>query len=238
MSLYECNTTDLNAGNNDQFGDPQKQLSCLILDDDDVDIKYLTWQLGDIENLNFRITTANSLSEARKIAQSEVFDVYIVDFWLGFETTVPFIHEVSASGKCKGPIIVLSSLDTFDFQNIGLNSGATHFLSKNNLSAKVLETTIRSSMLISERVASSENKQADEIEDMLSWTDDLLKDLHDIQNTGKPTAHVNNTKGRNPVEISMRSSIESLTKKIELTRSKLKVIASKPDHDTDFVKVS
>lgn len=239
MSLSEYKTADLNSVKDDQHIDEEKQLSCLILDDDDVDIKYLMWQLSDIESLNFSITTANSLSEARKIVRSESFDVYIVDFWLGFETTVPFIHEVYDAGKCKGPIIVLSSLDTFDFQNIGLSSGATHFLSKNNLSSKVLETTVRSSMLLSERISFCENKQAGEIEDMLCWTDDLLKDLQEIQNAGRSTDQPTEGMGsyeRNPVESSMKSSLENLTKKIEATRAKLRVISSKPNDNSGLAE--
>jgi len=65
-------------------------------------------------------------------------DVIYLEYWLGEETTVPFIHEIAAMRGA--PCVVLTKFDEPDIRRITFRAGAQAFLSKTSLGPQALES--------------------------------------------------------------------------------------------------
>ncbi|GLQ17488.1 response regulator [Maritalea porphyrae] len=161
----------------------REQLSCFLLDDDHIDIGYLTHQLGAIEHIDFDIVTARNLEDAQRIVDNTSFDLYLVDFWLSSETAVPIISKLASSQNRKA-IVVLSTLEEATFQEMGLRAGAAQFLSKQELTPFNLESCIRSARsfamkaeALDEKLNSYRASQAKDLNWLAQWTESLVDRL-------------------------------------------------------------
>lgn len=150
-------------------------VSCLILDDDLADMHRLCRLLDRIEGMRFSIKTASTIEDAVRLAESGDFNVFLIDFWMGSETAVSFVHDICLSRQ-PATLIMMSSLDEPEFHEIGLRAGAVQFLSKNELSAKNLESALRANLHHAERrtemddrVARFESAQRDGNDAALEW---------------------------------------------------------------------
>ena len=195
---------------------PERSLSCVILDDDRIDAEYLAYQLKQIENYKFDIVSAKSIEEARRVTQSRVFDLYLIDFWMGHETSIAFINELASQRNHKS-IVLLSSLEEDRFQEMGLRAGAVQFLSKSELTPVNLESCIRSARSTAEKLenrddqlksASFRNKA--DIEWMSNWTRNLLKQFQNSSMAlGKSIASSENL-------LTLQHDIEHVSKRLQL----------------------
>jgi DNA-binding NarL/FixJ family response regulator len=89
------------------------------------------------KQLDIDVTACRSLEEAETALKQVHFDVVYLDYWLGSETSVPFIHALdSRSGP---PCVVLTDLDEPDIRRIAFRAGAQAFLSKESLNPQALE---------------------------------------------------------------------------------------------------
>jgi len=61
-----------------------------------------------------------------------------VDYWLGLETSIPFIHGFAQ--KTQTPCILLTSLDEPDIRRIAFRAGVEGFLSKQEISTQAIES--------------------------------------------------------------------------------------------------
>jgi DNA-binding NarL/FixJ family response regulator len=77
------------------------------------------------------------VAEAEAALKQVRFDVVYLDYWLGSETSVPFIHALDSQ---RGPpCVVLTDLDEPDIRRIAFRAGAQAFLSKQSLNTQGLE---------------------------------------------------------------------------------------------------
>lgn len=120
-------------------------LSVLLVDDDEVDAKYISWLLGCIDRYTFDIVHVTSSEAALAANAGRRFDLYLVDFWLMHETSIPLISELGQMHS-RAPIVVLTNLNSGDIEDLGLRAGALGFLSKGNLSETALELVISSAL--------------------------------------------------------------------------------------------
>jgi DNA-binding NarL/FixJ family response regulator len=89
------------------------------------------------KQLDIDVTACRSLEEAEVALKQVQFDVVYLDYWLGSETSVSFIHALE---KRHGPpCVVLTDLDEPDIRRIAFRAGAQAFLSKESLNAQALE---------------------------------------------------------------------------------------------------
>ena len=130
--------------------DETRRLSVLLVDDDEVDAKYICWLLGCINRYSFDIVHVTSSEEALAADAGRRFDLYLVDFWLMHETSIPLISELGEMHS-RAPIVVLTNLNSGDIEDLGIRAGALGFLCKGDLSEKALELVI-SSALFTRRV--------------------------------------------------------------------------------------
>lgn len=124
-----------------------ERLSVMLVDDDEVDAKYVSWLLGCIDSYQFEIVHVTSSEAALAEDARRHFDLYLVDFWLMHETSVSLIGRLGRAFT-RPPVVVLTNLANGDIEDLGLRAGALGFLSKGDLSEKALELVISSSLFI------------------------------------------------------------------------------------------
>ncbi|MEM6665551.1 MAG: response regulator [Pseudomonadota bacterium] len=163
------------------------EIRVLMLDDDPDDVVFLKRIIEAVDGFEMDVTTVTSVVAARDAAERETFDVHLVDFWMGAETTVPLIHELSEH-LTSPVVIVLSSLDEGDFQEVGLRAGACQFLSKNAITAVSLEAAIRSGLHGAKELRGArrellnfEQRQRNGAAALKDWTHGLDSRLNRIQ---------------------------------------------------------
>jgi DNA-binding NarL/FixJ family response regulator len=89
------------------------------------------------KQLDIDVTACRTLEEAEAALKQVRFDVVYLDYWLGSETSVPFIHALDS--QHGPPCVVLTDLDEPDIRRIAFRAGAQAFLSKESLNTQALE---------------------------------------------------------------------------------------------------
>ncbi len=118
------------------YAPAKEKIDALLIDSDVNDSLSLVHIAAQSKQLDIAITARRSLAEARELLTQRRFDVIFLEYWLGDETTVAFIHEVAAGTPC----VVLTELDEPDIRRIAFRAGAHAFLSKTSLCPQALES--------------------------------------------------------------------------------------------------
>ena len=192
--------------------DSSKTLSVLLVDDDEVDAKYISWLLGCIGRYTFDIVHVTSSEEALRADSGRRFDLYLVDFWLMHETSIPLISELGEL-HTRAPIVVLTNLNSGDIEDLGMRAGALGFLGKGDLSEKALELVI-SSTLFTRRVELELKKQITKLEEqrqqaLITGQAALLKVLSGLDKAQRSSSELSKGVGQNAAEDELSVSIES-----------------------------
>ncbi len=121
------------------------KIRILIIDDDEGDQFLIEDYLREIKDQNFEISFASGYQEATKLISARKHDIYLVDHYLGEETGLKLITDTVAAGF-KKPFILLTGLHSREVDDKAIKAGAYDYLPKDNLSAILLERTIRHSV--------------------------------------------------------------------------------------------
>lgn len=124
----------------------------LLIDDDEDDQLLVGKLLQSIERWSVHIVVAVSYLSGIEAIHQGSYDVILVDYDLGPKNGIELIHEATALG-CKAPMIMVSGRGRHEMDLKAVQAGASSYLTKSELNAKLLEHTIRFSI---------ERKQADE----------------------------------------------------------------------------
>lgn len=192
--------------------DSSKTLSVLLVDDDEVDAKYICWLLGCIGRYRFDIVHVTSSEEALRADSGRRFDLYLVDFWLMHETSIPLISELGEL-HTRAPIVVLTNLNSGDIEDLGMRAGALGFLGKGDLSEKALELVI-SSTLFTRRVELELKEQITKLEQqrqqaLIAGQAALLKVLSGLDTAQRYRSDLRKDVGGNVAEDALSDSIAS-----------------------------
>jgi DNA-binding NarL/FixJ family response regulator len=123
----------------DALGAPEREtVHALLIDVDALDSVALDGIAARSKQLEIRITACRSLIEAHALVSQRRFDVIYLEYWLGSQTTIAFIHEMAA--RDRTPCIVLTDLDEPDIRRLAFRAGAHAFLSKDSLGPQALES--------------------------------------------------------------------------------------------------
>lgn len=114
----------------------RERVEALVIDCDALDNVALAEIAARSQQLDIAVTACKSLIDAQAALARHRFDVIILEFWLGQETTIAFIHEIADAGT---PCIVLTDLNEPDIRRIAFRAGAQAFLSKQALCSQALE---------------------------------------------------------------------------------------------------
>ncbi len=129
---------DIAAAINTPSAPEREQIHALVIDFDAIDSLALAEIASRSKQLEIRITACRSLDEAEKLVSQRRFDVVYLEYWLGSQTTIAFIHDMAA--KDRAPCIVLTDLDEPDIRRLAFRAGAHAFLSKDSLCPQALES--------------------------------------------------------------------------------------------------
>lgn len=120
---------------------PSRVLKTLLLDDDPVDRDFFSNLAGKSDLFNLHIDEVGDVESGSEQLEQMQYDLFVIDFWLGNQTSVEFVMNVSEISPTT-PIIILTSLDTSSIREIGNRANATSFLPKLDLNLAQLEFTL------------------------------------------------------------------------------------------------
>ncbi len=110
----------------------------LLVDYDAEDAFAFSRLLARSRHIDFSVSLCGSVDAAERLLQTIAFDVVYVDYWLGFETAIPFIAEVAR--RNHAPIVTLTGVDSPDVRRCAYRAGAAGFLAKENLTVQTVES--------------------------------------------------------------------------------------------------
>ena len=116
----------------------RETVNVLLVDDDPIDRELIMRAARGGEQLDLRFTQCGSSGEAKASADRDHFDLAIVDYWLGQETSIPLIQEFQR--KYNLPVVLLTGLDTPEVRRCGFRAGITGYLSKDALIVQAIES--------------------------------------------------------------------------------------------------
>jgi len=120
------------------FMPPERdKVRALLIDDDPVDASLISRLTGKSKQLDISLTTCRSVADAAAVLEKQQFDVLYVDYWMGCQTSIHFIHNLSQTQNT--PCVLVTGLDEPDIRRIAFRAGVKAFLSKDELSTQAIE---------------------------------------------------------------------------------------------------
>lgn len=123
--------------------DPQSIPARILLIEDDEDDYELTRDLlADLPDAQLELAWVSDYHQGIEASRSGGFDVCLVDYRLGAESGIDLLRELVANGDPL-PVILLTGHDDREVDVRASQAGAADFLVKGEVSAALLERTIR-----------------------------------------------------------------------------------------------
>lgn len=116
-----------------------------IIDDDEDDYFIIADSISSIEGSQFTISWINNYDNAIRSLRAREFDIYLVDYRLGKHTGLELLQEARAA-HLDEPIVLLTGKGNKDIDIKAMESGATDYLVKSELTTEKLERCIRYSL--------------------------------------------------------------------------------------------
>jgi PAS domain S-box-containing protein len=116
-----------------------------IIDDDEDDYFIIADSISSIEGSQFTISWINNYDNAIKSLRAREHDIYLVDYRLGKNTGLELLQEARAA-RIDEPIVLLTGKGNKDIDIKAMESGATDYLVKSELTTEKLERCIRYSL--------------------------------------------------------------------------------------------
>ena len=123
-----------------------QKIRILLIDDDEDDYFLLKQNLSEIRGTDFTVTWASSYEQGKtKLIEhklDEHFDICLVDYRLGIRTGIDLIQECVAE-EFNIPMILLTGYGQREVDLEAMRVGAADYLVKDQITAFLLEKTIR-----------------------------------------------------------------------------------------------
>ncbi|MCC0004120.1 MAG: response regulator [Methylobacteriaceae bacterium] len=125
----------------ENFVPPLLETATILLVDDDVEDAELVRRAATGGNqMDLSIVHCTSSADALDILRRQKFDLVMIDYWLGFETSVQLIKTIH--DEYALPIVLLTGFDTPDVRRCGFRAGIAGFLAKDSLSVHGIESAV------------------------------------------------------------------------------------------------
>jgi signal transduction histidine kinase len=122
---------------------PSKRTIRLLLIDDDPDDYLLTKEVvAEIPGGNYTLDWVRDYDSGIEAICKGEHDVYLVDYRIGEKSGIDLWYE-ARKRVCSGPMILLTGQSAIEIDLEAFSAGATDFLEKDKLDAKLLERSIR-----------------------------------------------------------------------------------------------
>jgi diguanylate cyclase (GGDEF)-like protein/PAS domain S-box-containing protein len=138
-----------------RIGPANLPIRVLLIDDNRDDYLITSDFFEDCNDLTLRLDWVDNYEDGLAAVLSGQYDVCLLDHLLGAQSGLDLLHEVGAAG-CTVPIIMLTGLSDREVDLEAMRAGAVDYLVKDQLSAPLLERSIRYAM---ERKRSEEKLQ-------------------------------------------------------------------------------
>lgn len=165
-----------------------KNISLLVVDDDEDDFILLKSYLEDLKNYTFQFQWTPDYQEALKLMQQNKHDVVVIDYLMGKHNGLELLKAAMQAG-CRMPVIVLTGKGSHKIDVEAMELGAADFLVKPEINGEKLERSIRYAIERAENMralAESEEKYRNIFEssrDMIYITDQEGKFI-DVNESG------------------------------------------------------
>lgn len=123
----------------------QKTVRVLLVDDDEDDQLMFRELLADLREQKYEIEWASAYGAGLEQLLTESYDVCFVDYRLGGLTGLDLLKE-AVTKECPTPIIMLTGYGEPDVDLRAMQSGAADYLVKDQITAQLLERSIRYSV--------------------------------------------------------------------------------------------
>lgn len=175
----------------------RRKFRALLIEDDEDDYLLVKEMLSESTSSTFELEWADNYEGGLAAACSAKFDVVLLDYRLDARTGVELLREAVSRG-CESPFILLTGQGGYEVDIEAMKAGAADYLVKGEITAAMLERTIRYS--IERRSAERELKTyRDHLEDLVR----------------KRTAQLENANGKLQLEIEERMRAEDALKESE-----------------------
>jgi PAS domain S-box-containing protein len=116
-----------------------------IIDDDEDDFLIIADYIKAINPVKFIIDWCDNYQTAIEKIKDNAYDIYFVDYRLGSETGLELLKQAAVLG-CDAPFVVLTGKGSKDIDIAAMQSGATDYLIKSELTSEKLERCMRYSL--------------------------------------------------------------------------------------------
>ena len=119
-----------------------KEFHILLIDDDEDDFVHLRDLFAEITGSQYKVTWRSTYKEGLEALHDQAFDACLLDYRLGEHTGLDLLKEVQKLGvPC--PIIFLTGQGDFELDLQAMQVGAAEYLVKDQLTAPLLERSLR-----------------------------------------------------------------------------------------------
>lgn len=122
-----------------------QDIRIVIIDDDEDDYFIIADYIKAIEGSNFIIDWCNNYRQAIEKINDREYDIYFIDYRLGSHTGLELLQDVNQK-EFYDPIVLLTGKGNKDIDVKAMESGATDYLIKSELTTEKLERCIRYSL--------------------------------------------------------------------------------------------
>jgi len=119
-----------------------QEFEILLIEDDEDDYIIVRNILSKITRPRYHLDWKATYEDALQAAEHGRYDVYLLDYRLGEHDGLEFLQEMNRRG-CRMPIILLTGQGSYDVDIEAMKSGAADYLVKSQISAPLLERSIR-----------------------------------------------------------------------------------------------
>ncbi|MEH1871432.1 hybrid sensor histidine kinase/response regulator [Nostoc sp.] len=117
-------------------------IKVLFIDDSEDDYILTRYWFGEFQVANCELEWVNNYEAARNAIARYQHDIYLVDYRLGLDSGLELLREAIANGCCS-PIILLTGQGDWEIDIEAMKAGAADYLEKSQLTAPLLERSIR-----------------------------------------------------------------------------------------------
>jgi signal transduction histidine kinase len=123
----------------------KKEFRILLIDDDEDDFVHIRDLLNDVQSSTYHFSWESTYRGGLKALKESEFDACILDYRLGEKTGIELLREATKRAFSY-PIIFLTGLGDLELDLKAMEYGAADYLVKANLTAPLLERSIRYSI--------------------------------------------------------------------------------------------
>ncbi|BAZ49715.1 multi-sensor hybrid histidine kinase [Nostoc sp. NIES-4103] len=118
------------------------RIRVLLVDDDEDDYVLTSHWFGEFQVANCELSWVDNYAAAKVAMALHNHDIYLVDYRLGIYNGLELLREAIAQG-CSAPIILLTGQGDREIDLEAMRAGAADYLEKSQLTAPLLERSIR-----------------------------------------------------------------------------------------------